>query len=91
LADQPDRSARFISIICLYDPETQEHQFFEGVVTGQIAAEEAGRDGFGYDPLFIPDGYDQTFGQLGDQVKNTISHRRRALIKLHNYLLAETS
>jgi len=90
LEDKKDRSARFVSVLCLYDPSLKEHRFFEGVVTGTIAPQEQGTAGFGYDPIFIPDGYEQTFGELGTEIKNTISHRRRAIVKLHTYLLEQT-
>ena len=59
---------------------------FEGVCAGRIALEPAGCGGFGYDPLFIPDGCAQTFAELGDAVKNSLSHRARALQKLKDYL-----
>ena len=51
---------------------------FRGEVTGRIALEPRGSDGFGYDPIFIPDGYDKTFGELGEEIKSKISHRARA-------------
>ena len=53
-----------------------------GVVRGRIAEEEYGQGGFGYDPVFIPEGYDKTFGELPAEVKNSISHRSRALAAL---------
>jgi XTP/dITP diphosphohydrolase len=52
---------------------------FEGIVEGKIANEVRGDSGFGYDPIFIPDGFEQTFGQLPAEVKNTISHRAKAI------------
>ena len=60
---------------------------FEGVVEGRITASPHGSDGFGYDPVFVPDGYDATFAQLGIAVKNRISHRARAISRLREYLL----
>jgi len=54
----------------------------EGVVRGRMATEEYGEGGFGYDPIFIPEGYDKTFGELPAELKNTISHRARALAEL---------
>ncbi len=86
LKEKTDRSAYFISVICLYDPHTKETQCFEGRVEGTLAAEEHGTQGFGYDPIFIPTGYDKTFGELGNEVKNTLSHRARALQKAKEYL-----
>jgi XTP/dITP diphosphohydrolase len=64
----------------------QEH-LFEGIVEGEITLEKSGVEGFGYDPIFRPDGYDETFAELGLDVKNTISHRARATQKLAEYLL----
>jgi XTP/dITP diphosphohydrolase len=62
---------------------------FSGVVEGSIAASGHGAAGFGYDPLFIPLGHDQTFAELGEAVKNTISHRSRALEKAIAWLAAQ--
>jgi inosine/xanthosine triphosphate pyrophosphatase family protein len=59
---------------------------FEGVCPGHISLQPAGTGGFGYDPLFIPDGFDKSFAELGDALKNTMSHRARALQKLREYL-----
>ena len=63
-----------------------EEHFFDGVVNGRIIDEKRGTGGFGYDPIFIPDGYDQTFAELGNEVKNGISHRARAVAKLAQFL-----
>lgn len=59
---------------------------FEGIVNGTIIRERRGGEGFGYDPIFQPEGYDQTFAELGVEVKNHISHRARAVKKLADYL-----
>ena len=59
---------------------------FEGIVKGQITRQKSGKEGFGYDPIFQPDGYDQTFAELGMEIKNHISHRARAVKKLADYL-----
>lgn len=76
-----DRRACFTACLCLYGT-TPEPLFFEGNVNGLITREPKGAAGFGYDPVFIPDGYDMTFAELGPELKNTISHRRLALNKL---------
>ena len=59
---------------------------FEGAVKGQILPEERGRDGFGYDPLFQPDGFEQSFAELSSEEKNAISHRAKAAAKLRTFL-----
>jgi len=82
-----DRRAQFKTVICLVMKD-RPPQFFEGVIKGQLAQQPTGTNGFGYDPIFIPDGYDQPFAQLGMAVKNKISHRQQALEKLKAYLLA---
>ncbi len=78
LKDSPDRRARFRCVAVLVWPNGDE-LISEGVLSGQIALAPRGTAGFGYDPIFIPDGYTQTLAELGSQVKNQISHRRRAL------------
>lgn len=65
-----------------------EEHFFDGIVNGRIITEKRGTGGFGYDPIFIPEGYDQTFAELGNDVKNGISHRARAVAKLAQFLKA---
>ena len=59
---------------------------FDGIVEGEIISERRGGEGFGYDPIFQPTGYDKTFAELGNDIKNTISHRARAVKKLGEYL-----
>ena len=78
------RNARFRTIICLM--ENGHEKFFEGVVEGKITNDPAGEKGFGYDPVFIPDGCDKTFAQMSMEEKNQISHRGRAIKKLADYL-----
>ncbi len=81
-----NRKARFRTVIALILDD--EIHFFEGEVNGQIAEEKLGEKGFGYDPIFIPDGYDQSFAQLDASEKNKISHRGKAIQKLIRYLIA---
>ena len=81
-----DRRARFVCVIAVADPSDGKVETFEGVCEGRIAREPRGTGGFGYDPLFIPDGYDRTFGELPVEVKHTLSHRARALAKAVKHL-----
>ena len=78
LADKEDRSAQFRTVITLIKM-SGERIVVSGIVRGRIAEEEYGEGGFGYDPVFIPEGYDKTFGELPAEIKNHISHRARAL------------
>ena len=83
-----DRRARFVCVIALaYRGDIVET--FRGEVTGRIAFEPRGTEGFGYDPLFIPDGYDKTFGELGEDVKSKISHRARAFALAADFIHRE--
>ena len=84
LKDKDNRKAQFRTIVCLIKNGT-EH-LFEGIVKGSIITEERGSAGFGYDPVFMPAGYNQTFAELGEDVKNSISHRARAIKKLVDFL-----
>ena len=86
LANTRDRSARFETVIALV--LQGETHLFKGVVSGTIIQEKKGTGGFGYDPVFVPDGYDKTFAELPPQVKNRISHRARAIEKLIHFLSA---
>lgn len=81
MAGAEDRSAHFTACLCLFDSR-RDPLFFEGLLHGEIIAEPRGTQGFGYDPIFVPDGYNLTFAELGPELKNTISHRRLALNKL---------
>lgn len=78
------RTARFVSVLCLVI-DGKIH-FFEGEVKGRILEEPEGTSGFGYDPLFCPEGYEHSFAVLGEDVKNSISHRARAIEKLKQFL-----
>ena len=84
LSDKNDRSAYFMTVIALiYQGQTYT---FNGVVNGVISHEKHGDGGFGYDPIFVPEGYDKTFAELGNEIKNTISHHARAVAKLDEFL-----
>ena len=95
LGNNNNRKARFRTVIALIQKKNvcpcgctsikDIHQF-EGIVEGRIISERRGGEGFGYDPIFQPDGYDQTFAELGMDIKNNISHRARAVTKLAEFL-----
>ncbi len=89
LKAEENRNARFRTAIALIINKHQSTitKKFEGIVNGIITTERRGDKGFGYDPVFQPDGYDGTFAELGVEVKNQISHRARAVQKLCEYLL----
>lgn len=86
MAGKANRKARFRTVISLIrhdsDHPLGREQQFEGVVEGRISTSPHGSEGFGYDPVFVPDGHTESFAQLGEAVKNTISHRARAVKKL---------
>ena len=84
LQGKKNRKAQFRTAICLIQ-EGKEY-LFEGIVKGEIIGEKRGGAGFGYDPIFVPEGYEQTFAELGNDIKNTISHRARAVEKLCLFL-----
>ena len=79
-----NRKARFRTVIALIIGDKQ--YCFSGIVNGTITREKKGENGFGYDPIFIPEGYEQTFAELGDSVKNKISHRAKAVEQLDHLL-----
>ena len=85
LTGKSERGAQFRTVIALLVGE--EKQLFEGIVRGTIIEERRGKGGFGYDPIFVPEGYDRTFAELGSEVKNNISHRAKAVRQLAEYLL----
>ena len=89
LKGEENRNARFRTAIALIINKHQSTitKKFEGIVNGIITTERRGDKGFGYDPVFQPDGYDGTFAELGVEVKNQISHRAHAVQKLCEYLL----
>lgn len=91
LAENNNRKARFRTVIALILKDKsrgtgdERRESFEGIVEGHIAHEKSGAEGFGYDPIFVPDGYNQSFAELGIDIKNQISHRARAVKKLAEY------
>lgn len=95
LDGKENRQARFRTVICYIEKQDvcpcsctsikKIHQF-DGIVNGSIATEKHGTEGFGYDPIFVPEGYDKSFAELGEEIKNGISHRARAVAKLAEYL-----
>lgn len=85
LQNKSDRSAYFITVIALI--EEADIKIFEGRIDGMIAESKSGKGGFGYDPIFIPQGYNITFAEMDEDSKNKISHRGIATNKLMNYLL----
>ena len=96
LGENNNRKARFRTVIALIIKKDvcpcgctsiKEIHQFEGIVDGEIILERRGGEGFGYDPIFQPDGYDKTFAELGMDIKNHISHRARAVQKLAEFLL----
>ncbi len=84
LRGKDNRAAQFRTVMTLITFEGEENSIsqFEGIVRGQMATEERGERGFGYDSIFIPEGYSETFAQLPEETKNSISHRSRALKKM---------
>lgn len=85
LKAKSNRNARFRTVVALI--LNGEEFLFDGVVEGKILEEKRGDGGFGYDPIFVPDGFDETFAQLDAEVKNDISHRGKAIRKLAEFLL----
>jgi XTP/dITP diphosphohydrolase len=79
-----NRRASFRTVIALI--ESGEHRFFEGKIEGAITKSPQGNHGFGYDPIFVPNGFDQSFAELSSEQKNEISHRALAIKKLVEYL-----
>lgn len=81
----PDRTARFKTVLAFCIPN-ETTLFFRGTLEGSIATDTAGNEGFGYDPIFIPEGFDKTIATLGPEIKNRISHRAKALDALEAFL-----
>lgn len=89
LAGTGNRNARFVCVICLIIDGKVE--YFKGVCEGSIVTEPRGDKGFGYDPLFVPAGYDRTMAELSVEEKGQVSHRGKALKALHAYIVANYS
>ena len=87
LTGKSNRNAQFRTVIALIIDG--EEMLFDGIVKGRITEEKMGCSGFGYDPIFVPEGYSESFAQMGSDEKNSISHRYRATKKLNDYLKGE--
>lgn len=90
LEGKENRHAQFRTVIALIEQKDGKPvaHTFEGKIEGHISDEKRGTSGFGYDPIFVPEGYEQSFAELGNEIKNKISHRARAVARLAEYLLA---
>lgn len=84
LENKENRKARFRTVIAIL--LDGKKYFFEGIITGSIIHEKRGTEGFGYDPIFVPDGYENTFAEMGNEQKNNISHRALAVQKLAEFI-----
>jgi XTP/dITP diphosphohydrolase len=82
-----DRGARFVCVVALFELGAESLRFFRGECVGRIAEEPRGTGGFGYDPVFIPNGYENTFAELSPLVKQQISHRALAVLAARDYLI----
>lgn len=89
LEGKENRRAQFRTVIALIEQKDGKPvaHTFEGKIEGHISDEKRGTSGFGYDPIFVPEGYEQSFAELGNDIKNKISHRARAVARLAEYLL----
>ena len=81
-----DNAAKFICCLTLFWPNGKSH-FAKGVVKGKISVTKRGKHGFGYDPIFIPDGYNQTFGEMKPKLKMSIDHRFKAFTKIEKFFI----
>lgn len=90
MSDVKERDAYFKSVVGLCTPNGKSH-LFTGVVEGEISKDIRGSAGFGYDPIFIPKGFNKTFAELGLEIKNSISHRARAFMALGEWLMQNTN
>ena len=88
LKEKNDRRARFVCTMAISDKNGEIKFLAEGICNGEIALKPSGTNGFGYDPIFIPEGFNQSFGELSSNVKKKISHRAQAIMKIIQYLRA---
>ena len=88
MKDSMNRNARFVSVVCLVLNEDEVY-YFEGIMPGSIGFEAKGDNGFGYDPIFVPKGYNLSYAQMDLETKNTLSHRGQALRKAVDFLEEE--
>ena len=86
MKNETQREAFFTCVLCLITPSSPEPHYFEGILKGILALEQKGSEGFGYDPIFVPEGETKTLAELGLEYKNTYSHRAVALQKLVQFL-----
>ena len=86
-----DRRARFVCVISIANPQGEISNISTGTCEGTIARSPRGTNGFGYDPIFVPDGYEQTFGELSTETKEKISHRALALAAARSFLINQFS
>jgi XTP/dITP diphosphohydrolase len=84
--DKNQRTARFICVMALTDEKGNVKMISEGICEGNLADKPIGMNGFGYDPIFIPANFQQTFGELSDEIKQSISHRSKAIKKIIDFL-----
>ena len=89
LSYNSDRRARFVSVVAVADPSGAVLNVSEGICNGTLTLAPRGQGGFGYDPLFIPNGHTQTFAELPESLKNLISHRALALVQTKEFLAAD--
>lgn len=89
MQNKTNRNAQFITVICLIFNDKE--YFFEAIIKGKITHYPRGEKGFGYDPIFVPEGYEKTYAQISPEEKNTISHRALATQKLTKFLLTRKS
>ena len=83
MKSEQNKTARFRSVLAFYTGK--EMQYFNGIIEGKIIAEERGTNGFGYDPIFVPNGYNKTFAEMSSTAKNSLSHRYLAVVEFCNW------